>query len=78
MDSDLDSFPYRDSPVAAQSSPSVHKNLSLLPNAASGPRADKLEKSPPYFTPAPYQSKDKTVAEASQLASLVKKKLKRL
>jgi hypothetical protein len=90
MDSELDSFPYCDSPVAAQSSPSVPKNHSPLPNEASSPQADELEKSPPYFTPAPYWSKlrpfcntfassrDKTVAEASQLASLVKKKLKRL
>jgi hypothetical protein len=90
MDSDLCTFLYSDSPLAAQSSPSVRETLSPLPHAASSPPADEFENSPPHPTPAPYRSKlrprcntiasshDKTVVEASQRALLAKKKLKRL
>jgi hypothetical protein len=68
----------------------VRETLSPLPNAASGPPAVKPEYSLPYFTPTPHRlklrphhitiasSRDKTVAEASQRTTLVKKNMKKM
>jgi hypothetical protein len=90
MDSDLCTFPYNGSPLAAQPSPSVREALSPLPHATPDPPADEFENPPLHPTPAPYRSKlrprrntiassrDKTVIEASQRAQLAKKKIKRL